>query len=155
VEYVFNLTNIPATNESDWSGWVLGTINGTAAELLHFVNLGTLNAPQNAVFLYCGGNPADICSSNNAGLPSYEEYSGMPTFNMGSTPLGNPSLLYNPTATGPGNETYGGYSIGFSNSPADNELGSVITPEPSGALLLGAMLVGVAGFARRRFFGHA
>lgn len=166
VEYIFNTTSgsdpvIPDL-AADWAGWVEGTVGSTEAELLHFVVSGS----QYAVFLYCGGNSADVCAPNDDVLPKYENSNVTSTFAMdtsyyqpdGSATCGSPAK---PCGTLPGSGQYFpgspvGYAILYpAGSGAGGVMGSVITPEPSSVLLLGTMIIALAVFVRRTFSAGA
>lgn len=146
LEYIFSSAVVAGT---DWTGWAEGTVNGTEAELLHFVTTGS---GAGAVFLYCGGNPANVCSANDDVLPLYENSNVTATFNMTN---GNSFPQYSPGTTHPGAGTYGGGAAAYSVLWTTGIKGTAVTPEPSSVLLLGTMMIALAAFARRKFSAGA
>lgn len=108
LEYIFANGSSGVVGNSDYVGWAEGTINGTAAELLHFVTIGSGPSTEYAVFLYCGGNSADICASDDDVLPSSYETSNV--FNMGSSPY---TGTYTPGGSRPGSGTYGSGAVQY------------------------------------------
>ena len=140
LEYIFSSAVAGSIN---YVGWAEGTIGGTAAELLHFV---ITSGGQDAVFLYCGGNSANICASDDDVLPSSYETSNV--FNMGSSPYDS---TYTP-GSGPGSGTYGGGAVvyGILSASDGNLKGTVVTPEASSVVLLGAMMIALV-FVRKKF----
>jgi len=141
LEYIFSSSVV---GNSNYVGWAEGTIGGTAAELLHFV---ITSGGQDAVFLYCGGNSADICASDDDVLPSAYETSNV--FSMGSSPY---TGTYTPGGSRPGSGTYGGSAVvyGILSAGDGNLQGTVVTPEASSVVLLGAMMIGLV-FVRMKF----
>jgi hypothetical protein len=146
LEYIFNSSTVVAG--ADYSGWVEGTIGGTEAELLHFAIVGG----HDVVFLYCGGNSADICAADDDVLPAQENPLVTEVFSMGSSPYDG---TYSPTSIEAGGGTYSGDSIVYgiltttSNCDGCNLKGTVV-PEPSSIVLLGGALLIAGGAIRRR-----
>jgi hypothetical protein len=161
VQYIFNSQVVPDV-AADWSGWVEGTegVNNKEATLLHFVVIPAVTGPgahptEYGVFLYCGGYSAapgvGICTANNDVLPVSENPSAK--FNMSGSYIPDSS---GDSGTKPGSGQYApGTAIQYSlltstEAPGGGLVGTTV-PEPSGVVLLGIMMVGVAGFARRKF----
>ena len=99
------------------------------------------------MFLYCGGNSADICASDDDVLPSSYETSNV--FNMGSSPYDS---TYTPGSSQPGSGTYGSGAVvyGILSSGDGGLKGTVVTPEASSVVLLGAMMIALV-FVRKKF----
>lgn len=174
VEYVFSTlsTGITPTPGGDWNGWVEGTIGGQEAELLDFVETGSGPTAQYAVFLYCGGykvpasSPAaGICSAKDDFLPLSENSKVQTTYAMtlaggqvtgGAYNSQNSATLAGGGKYGTGSAQYSVITNGTTCSGADGPCNLVGTaPEPSGALLLGIMMIPLATLVRRKFSARA
>jgi hypothetical protein len=140
-----------------------------ASKVLDDLDFEVINN-QDVIFLYCGNL---FCGTNDAGLPSVAVTPNV-TISTSSTPVAwiaptvsvpNPvepansnTPNYVPTTGQPGYGTaytpnangIPGYEVIYAGSTSG--VGQTATvPEPSAVLLLGIMMIGVTGFARRKF----